>query len=157
MAGEASFDIVSDYDRQELVNAVDQTHREMRHRYRLPRESGTQKESEQIESIQMESTQKDTAASPAWMPHYQVQVQELVDVFGITPNGDLGAWYDVAKDYSDAVDWHGDKMDLPKLARACKAWHTAKKPRARHVWVTAFREWCRRSMIPPDTKQTNRP
>jgi len=30
-----SFDIVSDFDRQELVNAVDQTHREMQQRYDL--------------------------------------------------------------------------------------------------------------------------
>lgn len=35
MAGESSFDIVSDYDRQELVNAVDQTQREMHQRYDL--------------------------------------------------------------------------------------------------------------------------
>jgi cyclic-di-GMP-binding protein len=35
MAGESSFDIVSDVDRQELVNAVDQTHREMQQRYDL--------------------------------------------------------------------------------------------------------------------------
>jgi uncharacterized protein YajQ (UPF0234 family) len=35
MAGESSFDIVSDFDRQELVNAVDQTQREMRQRYDL--------------------------------------------------------------------------------------------------------------------------
>ena len=35
MAGEFSFDIVSDFDRQELVNAVDQTQREMRQRYDL--------------------------------------------------------------------------------------------------------------------------
>ncbi len=35
MAGEFSFDIVSDFDRQELVNAVDQTHREMKQRYDL--------------------------------------------------------------------------------------------------------------------------
>jgi uncharacterized protein YajQ (UPF0234 family) len=35
VAGEFSFDIVSDFDRQELVNAVDQTQREMRQRYDL--------------------------------------------------------------------------------------------------------------------------
>jgi uncharacterized protein YajQ (UPF0234 family) len=35
MAGEFSFDIVSDFDRQEMVNAVDQTEREMRQRYDL--------------------------------------------------------------------------------------------------------------------------
>lgn len=35
MAGESSFDIVSDYDRQEMVNAVDQTKREMQQRYDL--------------------------------------------------------------------------------------------------------------------------
>ncbi|HEX6512763.1 MAG TPA: YajQ family cyclic di-GMP-binding protein [Chloroflexota bacterium] len=33
MAGEFSFDIVSQYDRQELVNAVDQTNRELATRY----------------------------------------------------------------------------------------------------------------------------
>jgi uncharacterized protein YajQ (UPF0234 family) len=41
MAGEESFDIVSDYDRQELVNAVDQTHREMRQRYDLKSTNST--------------------------------------------------------------------------------------------------------------------
>jgi uncharacterized protein YajQ (UPF0234 family) len=35
MAGDFSFDIVSDFDRQELVNAVDQTRREMKQRYDL--------------------------------------------------------------------------------------------------------------------------
>jgi hypothetical protein len=35
MAGDFSFDIVSDFDRQELVNAVDQTQREMAQRYDL--------------------------------------------------------------------------------------------------------------------------
>lgn len=35
MAGESSFDIVSDYDHQELVNALDQTRREMLQRYDL--------------------------------------------------------------------------------------------------------------------------
>lgn len=35
MAAESSFDIVSDFDRQEMVNAVDQTQREMRQRYDL--------------------------------------------------------------------------------------------------------------------------
>ncbi len=35
MAGDISFDIVSDFDRQELVNAVDQTQREMLQRYDL--------------------------------------------------------------------------------------------------------------------------
>lgn len=35
MAGENSFDIVSEYDHQEMVNAVDQTQREMRQRYDL--------------------------------------------------------------------------------------------------------------------------
>ena len=33
MAGDASFDIVSDYDRQELVNALDQVRREVGTRY----------------------------------------------------------------------------------------------------------------------------
>ena len=41
MAGEFSFDIVSDFDRQELVNAVDQTHREMQQRYDLKSAKGT--------------------------------------------------------------------------------------------------------------------
>ena len=40
MAGEFSFDIVSDFDRQELVNAVDQTHREMQQRYDLKNAKG---------------------------------------------------------------------------------------------------------------------
>lgn len=33
MAGDASFDVVSDYDRQELVNALDQVRREVATRY----------------------------------------------------------------------------------------------------------------------------
>jgi uncharacterized protein YajQ (UPF0234 family) len=33
MAGDASFDVVSDYDRQELVNALDQVRREVQTRY----------------------------------------------------------------------------------------------------------------------------
>ena len=41
MAGEFSFDIVSDFDRQELVNAVDQTRREMLQRYDLKNAKGT--------------------------------------------------------------------------------------------------------------------
>jgi len=40
MAGEFSFDIVSDFDRQELVNAVDQTRREMQQRYDLKNANG---------------------------------------------------------------------------------------------------------------------
>lgn len=35
MAGDSSFDVVSEFDRQELVNAVDQAEREMRTRYDL--------------------------------------------------------------------------------------------------------------------------
>ena len=35
MAGESSFDVVSEFDRQELVNAIDQAQREMRTRYDL--------------------------------------------------------------------------------------------------------------------------
>jgi hypothetical protein len=35
MAGESTFDVVSEFDRQELVNAVDQTQREVRTRYDL--------------------------------------------------------------------------------------------------------------------------
>jgi uncharacterized protein YajQ (UPF0234 family) len=41
MPSDSSFDIVSDYDRQELVNAVDQTHREMQQRYDLKSAGGT--------------------------------------------------------------------------------------------------------------------
>jgi len=41
VAGDFSFDIVSDFDRQELVNAVDQTHREMQQRYDLKSANGT--------------------------------------------------------------------------------------------------------------------
>src|SRR6187431_2196573 len=33
MAGDASFDVVSEYDRQELVNALDQVRREVQTRY----------------------------------------------------------------------------------------------------------------------------
>ena len=33
MAGDASFDVVSDFDRQELVNALDQVRREIGTRY----------------------------------------------------------------------------------------------------------------------------
>ena len=33
MAGEVSFDVVSDFDRQELVNALDQVRREVGTRY----------------------------------------------------------------------------------------------------------------------------
>ncbi len=40
MAGDFSFDIVSDFDRQELVNAVDQTRREMQQRYDLKNANG---------------------------------------------------------------------------------------------------------------------
>jgi len=35
MASDSSFDVVSEYDRQELVNAVDQAERELRTRYDL--------------------------------------------------------------------------------------------------------------------------
>jgi uncharacterized protein YajQ (UPF0234 family) len=35
MAAESTFDIVSEYDRQELINAVDQTQRDVRTRYDL--------------------------------------------------------------------------------------------------------------------------
>jgi len=41
MASDFSFDIVSDFDRQELVNAVDQTHREMQQRYDLKSTNST--------------------------------------------------------------------------------------------------------------------
>ena len=35
MAGSFSFDVVSDFDRQELVNAIDQVRREINQRYDL--------------------------------------------------------------------------------------------------------------------------
>ena len=35
MASESSFDVVSEFDRQEMVNAVDQTRREVQTRYDL--------------------------------------------------------------------------------------------------------------------------
>src|SRR5690348_12808123 len=35
MAGDATFDVVSDFDEQELVNALDQTRREVQTRYDL--------------------------------------------------------------------------------------------------------------------------
>jgi len=41
VASESSFDIVSDFDRQELVNAIDQTQREMRQRYDLKSAGGS--------------------------------------------------------------------------------------------------------------------
>ena len=41
MAAESSFDIVSEFDKQELANAVDQTQREVRQRYDL-KDSGTE-------------------------------------------------------------------------------------------------------------------
>jgi uncharacterized protein YajQ (UPF0234 family) len=41
MAGDFSFDIVSDFDRQEMVNAVDQTRREMAQRYDLKNAHGS--------------------------------------------------------------------------------------------------------------------
>jgi len=41
MAGDFSFDIVSDFDRQELVNATDQTKREMQQRYDLKSSGAT--------------------------------------------------------------------------------------------------------------------
>jgi uncharacterized protein YajQ (UPF0234 family) len=41
MAADFSFDIVSDFDRQELVNAVDQTRREMMQRYDLKNAKAT--------------------------------------------------------------------------------------------------------------------
>lgn len=44
MAGESSFDIVSDYDHQELVNALDQTRREMQQRYDLKNSKSTLEE-----------------------------------------------------------------------------------------------------------------
>lgn len=41
MASDFSFDVVSDFDQQELVNAVDQTQREMRQRYDLKNTKST--------------------------------------------------------------------------------------------------------------------
>jgi len=49
MAGESSFDVVSQFDRQELVNAIDQTLREMRTRFDLKDSGATlELEGEQI-------------------------------------------------------------------------------------------------------------
>ena len=45
MAGESSFDVVSEFDRQELVNAIDQTMREVRTRFDL-KDSGSEIELE---------------------------------------------------------------------------------------------------------------
>ena len=47
-AGESSFDVVSQFDRQEMVNAVDQALREVRTRYDL-KDSGTTIELEETE------------------------------------------------------------------------------------------------------------
>ncbi len=48
MAGESSFDVVSEFDRQELVNAIDQTLREVHTRYDL-KDSGAAIELEKTE------------------------------------------------------------------------------------------------------------
>ena len=48
MAGESSFDVVSEFDRQELVNAIDQTLREVHTRYDL-KDSGANIELEKEE------------------------------------------------------------------------------------------------------------
>jgi uncharacterized protein YajQ (UPF0234 family) len=48
MAGESSFDVVSEFDRQELVNAIDQTLREVHTRYDL-KDSGAAIELEKAE------------------------------------------------------------------------------------------------------------
>jgi uncharacterized protein YajQ (UPF0234 family) len=50
MAAEASFDIVSEFDRQELVNAIDQTLREVHTRYDL-KDSGATIELEKSEIL----------------------------------------------------------------------------------------------------------
>jgi uncharacterized protein YajQ (UPF0234 family) len=50
MAAEASFDIVSEFDRQELVNAIDQTLREVHTRYDL-KDSGATIELEKTEIL----------------------------------------------------------------------------------------------------------
>jgi uncharacterized protein YajQ (UPF0234 family) len=50
MAAESSFDVVSEFDRQELVNAIDQTMREVRTRYDL-KDSGATIELEKQELV----------------------------------------------------------------------------------------------------------
>lgn len=51
MASSYSFDIVSDFDRQELVNAVDQTEREVKSRYDLKDTNSTMELSESAITI----------------------------------------------------------------------------------------------------------
>jgi uncharacterized protein YajQ (UPF0234 family) len=58
MAGESSFDVVSQFDRQELVNAIDQTMREVSTRYDL-KGTGSQVSLEK-DSIQMASASEFT-------------------------------------------------------------------------------------------------
>ncbi|HZT96326.1 MAG TPA: YajQ family cyclic di-GMP-binding protein [Chloroflexota bacterium] len=50
-----SFDVVSDYDRQEMVNAVDQTHREMTTRYDLKQSTSSLELGSDTITIQAES------------------------------------------------------------------------------------------------------
>lgn len=52
---DSSFDVVSEFDRQELVNAVDQTHREMRTRYDLKNSKSSLDLAEREITIQAES------------------------------------------------------------------------------------------------------
>ncbi|MGH2346218.1 MAG: YajQ family cyclic di-GMP-binding protein [Chloroflexota bacterium] len=58
MAGESSFDVVSEFDRQELVNAIDQTLREVHTRYDL-KDSGAGIE---LEKTELEIKAPDTMA-----------------------------------------------------------------------------------------------
>ena len=53
MAGDSSFDVVSQFDRQELVNAIDQTMREIQTRYDL-KETGSEVKLEK-DSLQLAS------------------------------------------------------------------------------------------------------
>ncbi len=55
MSKEASFDIVSEFDQQELVNALDQTRRELQTRFDL-KDSGSTVELEGTEQITITST-----------------------------------------------------------------------------------------------------
>ena len=55
MASNNSFDIVSDFDRQELVNAIDQTQREIKSRYDLKDTKSTLELSENIITVNSNS------------------------------------------------------------------------------------------------------
>lgn len=55
IVADSSFDVVSDFDRQELVNAVDQTLREMRTRYDLKNSKGALNLADATITVQAES------------------------------------------------------------------------------------------------------